>query len=305
VTGTVTKVTVTLLNLTHSFLDDIAVLLLGPGGQSVLLFDGLGAVDSVVSVDLTFDDAAPTQLTSPVVTGSYQPGLDLYGDTFSPPAPLRPYGTTMSVFNGINANGTWMLFIQDFVTESNGSLGDWRIDITTLDDVPEPASFALAGAGLLLFAVVRFCPSSWTPKVRRYLTFTKTTVSSKGQIVLPAEFRRMDRVEPGQEFDAERLERGDNRLSPLLQQLRQPHFALANVAAAPVRRIPAALKRQLSALAARRGSGWSDSAPQTRQAAEPRPVPQDEAATSQRLSGSPPPLNRLWRSAALRPANVL
>src|SRR5689334_25184723 len=48
--------------------------------------------------------------------------------------------------------------------------------------------------------------------VRRYLTFVKTTVSSKGQIVLPAEFRRMDRVEPGQEFDVERLDRGDYRL---------------------------------------------------------------------------------------------
>jgi bifunctional DNA-binding transcriptional regulator/antitoxin component of YhaV-PrlF toxin-antitoxin module len=40
----------------------------------------------------------------------------------------------------------------------------------------------------------------------------KTTVSSKGQIVLPAEFRQMDRVEPGQEFDIERLDRGDYRL---------------------------------------------------------------------------------------------
>jgi AbrB family looped-hinge helix DNA binding protein len=40
----------------------------------------------------------------------------------------------------------------------------------------------------------------------------KTTVSSKGQIVLPAEIRRMDRVEPGQEFDVERLDRGDYRL---------------------------------------------------------------------------------------------
>jgi bifunctional DNA-binding transcriptional regulator/antitoxin component of YhaV-PrlF toxin-antitoxin module len=29
----------------------------------------------------------------------------------------------------------------------------------------------------------------------------KTTVSSKGQIVLPAKFRRMDRVESRQEFD--------------------------------------------------------------------------------------------------------
>ena len=40
----------------------------------------------------------------------------------------------------------------------------------------------------------------------------KTTVSSKGQIVLPAEFRHLDRVEPGQEFDVERLDRGDYRL---------------------------------------------------------------------------------------------
>jgi AbrB family looped-hinge helix DNA binding protein len=39
----------------------------------------------------------------------------------------------------------------------------------------------------------------------------KTTVSSKGQIVLPAEFRRMDRIEPGQEFDVERVDRGDYR----------------------------------------------------------------------------------------------
>ncbi len=40
----------------------------------------------------------------------------------------------------------------------------------------------------------------------------KTTVSSRGQIVLPAEFRSMDGVEAGQEFDVERLDRGDYRL---------------------------------------------------------------------------------------------
>jgi bifunctional DNA-binding transcriptional regulator/antitoxin component of YhaV-PrlF toxin-antitoxin module len=41
----------------------------------------------------------------------------------------------------------------------------------------------------------------------------KTIVSSKGQIVLPAELRHMDHVEPGQEFDVERLDRGDYRLT--------------------------------------------------------------------------------------------
>jgi bifunctional DNA-binding transcriptional regulator/antitoxin component of YhaV-PrlF toxin-antitoxin module len=40
----------------------------------------------------------------------------------------------------------------------------------------------------------------------------RTTVSSKGQVVLPAEFRKMDQVESGQEFDVERLDRGDYRL---------------------------------------------------------------------------------------------
>ena len=49
-------------------------------------------------------------------------------------------------------------------------------------------------------------------QVRRYLTYVKTVVSSKGQIVLPAEFRHADRIEPGQEFDIERLDRGDYRL---------------------------------------------------------------------------------------------
>ena len=39
-----------------------------------------------------------------------------------------------------------------------------------------------------------------------------TTVSSKGQIVLPAELRQRDRIEPGQLFDVERLDRGDYRL---------------------------------------------------------------------------------------------
>ena len=37
-------------------------------------------------------------------------------------------------------------------------------------------------------------------------------MSSKGQIVLPAEFRKIDRIEIGQEFDVERLDRGEYRL---------------------------------------------------------------------------------------------
>ena len=40
----------------------------------------------------------------------------------------------------------------------------------------------------------------------------KTTVSSKGQIVLPAGLRQQDRIEPGDEFEVDRLDRGEYRL---------------------------------------------------------------------------------------------
>ncbi len=40
----------------------------------------------------------------------------------------------------------------------------------------------------------------------------KTTVSSKGQIVLPAEIRQQDDVRPGQKFEIERIDRGEYRL---------------------------------------------------------------------------------------------
>ena len=40
----------------------------------------------------------------------------------------------------------------------------------------------------------------------------KTSVSAKGQIVLPAEIRRQDGIEPGEEFEIERIDRGEYRL---------------------------------------------------------------------------------------------
>jgi len=45
----------------------------------------------------------------------------------------------------------------------------------------------------------------------------KTTVSSKGQIVLPAALRLQDQIEAGEEFEVERLDRGEYRLVRLTQ----------------------------------------------------------------------------------------
>ena len=40
----------------------------------------------------------------------------------------------------------------------------------------------------------------------------KTTISTKGQIVFPAEMRKRDGIEPGQHFEIERIDRGEYRL---------------------------------------------------------------------------------------------
>ena len=41
----------------------------------------------------------------------------------------------------------------------------------------------------------------------------KTVISSKGQIVLPADIRARDGIRPGQTFEIERIDRGEYRLS--------------------------------------------------------------------------------------------
>ena len=41
----------------------------------------------------------------------------------------------------------------------------------------------------------------------------KTTMSTEGRLVLPAEFRELDRLQPGEEFTIERLGVGDYRLT--------------------------------------------------------------------------------------------
>ena len=53
----------------------------------------------------------------------------------------------------------------------------------------------------------------------------KTTVSTKGQLILPAEIRQRDNIEPGQEFEVERIDRGEYRV---LRRERPPNEGLVD-----------------------------------------------------------------------------
>ena len=52
------------------------------------------------------------------------------------PAPLQPWGNTLSVMNGANPNGPWLLFIQDDTPSDSGTnFNGWFINLTTANPV--------------------------------------------------------------------------------------------------------------------------------------------------------------------------
>lgn len=136
VTGTVSKVTVTFDGFSHAWPGDVDALLVGPTGQAVLLMSDVseGAGLAVNNLSLTFDDAAAANLPAStlITSGSYKPTNYGSGDSFSAPAPGGAYGSALAVFNGLNPNGNWSLYIQDDSSQDVGSVAQgWHLSITT------------------------------------------------------------------------------------------------------------------------------------------------------------------------------
>lgn len=134
VSGTVQKVTVTLRDLSHSYPDDVDVLLVGPGGQKVLLMSDVGGGNSLAGVTLTFDDDAGASLpdSGVISSGACKPtNFGATTDTFAAPAPAAPYVTNLAVFKGQNPQGTWSLYIVDDSSQDTGALaGGWSLSLT-------------------------------------------------------------------------------------------------------------------------------------------------------------------------------
>lgn len=151
-TGTVSKVTVQLKNLSHSQPSDIDMLLVGPTGVKFVLFSDVGGSNSTSATTVTLDDAATATLpTTFLSSGSYKPA-DFGGvaDAFFSPAPTiafpgdsaQPTGTATftTKFAGTNPNGVWSLYIMDDTTNAlSGSLASgWMLTLTTVPSLPQP-----------------------------------------------------------------------------------------------------------------------------------------------------------------------
>ena len=91
-TGVVSKVTVTLIGLTHTFPSDLDILLVSPDGRTAVIMSDAGQGYDLTNATLVFDDAAINSLPSnaPITPGTYKPtnlNPGLATDAFPPHAP--------------------------------------------------------------------------------------------------------------------------------------------------------------------------------------------------------------------------
>jgi subtilisin-like proprotein convertase family protein len=131
--GIVTDVNVRISNFSHDFPDDADILLTGPGGQSTLLLSDAGGSAAATGVDLAFDDEAAGPVTDPLVSGVYRPTdiTDPFPDLLPSPAPVAPFGSTLSAFDNTVGDGVWSLYVVDDDAGVGGQLTSWRVSITS------------------------------------------------------------------------------------------------------------------------------------------------------------------------------
>jgi subtilisin-like proprotein convertase family protein len=127
VTNAVTKVTVSINGLTHSYPSDIDLFLVNPVSQSCMLMSSCGGGSGITGVNLTFDNAAAQYLPASLITsGTYRP-TDRYTNI---------YNTNLNAL--ITApNGAWSLYVDDFGPGDTGNISSgWSVRFITSNAIP-------------------------------------------------------------------------------------------------------------------------------------------------------------------------
>lgn len=130
----VRDVNVTLRNYTHTWPDDVDVLLVHAGTNRTIMSDVGGSLD-VNNITIRLDDEASNGLlpdSGQLTAGAFQPTNAAPADTFAFPAPdPASANTSLAGFDTLNARGAWKLFVVDEVpsADSGKFAGGWTVTI--------------------------------------------------------------------------------------------------------------------------------------------------------------------------------
>lgn len=119
--GFVDDINVTNLNITHSWVSDLNVMLTSPSGTSITLFSNVNNdACGNNNVQVSFDDQAASTYAD--LDGMCNPTPPALFGNFQPFEPL-------STFNGEPIGGIWTLTIFDDFSDDGGSLVSWGLDL--------------------------------------------------------------------------------------------------------------------------------------------------------------------------------
>jgi hypothetical protein len=129
--GKVLDVNVTLKSYSHTYPDDVDVLLESPNFRRAVIMSDVGSSDDVSNLTIKLDDQAAAALpaSSQLGGGTFRPTNDGLGDAF--PAPAAPSNNVaLSTFKNINPNGLWKLYVVDDAGVDGGSIaGGWSLQL--------------------------------------------------------------------------------------------------------------------------------------------------------------------------------
>jgi IPT/TIG domain len=123
--GTISDVDLRLTGLSHTYPDDVDVLLVSPAGQNAIVLSDAGGALDVVNCSLTLDDEAASALPDSgqiACPGAYRPANHGAGDPFPAPSPAPSGQVNLSSFDGGAPNGTWSLYVVDDAAAHTGHI---------------------------------------------------------------------------------------------------------------------------------------------------------------------------------------
>ncbi len=175
VLGGCKKIDKVTINLNHTWDGELGIFLIGPGGQVLELSTGNGGGNDNYS-NTMFTDNAPTFITAgaPPFAGTFRP--EGRQTSLTPPysnAPPLGTFTFANTFDGTDADGTWQLYINDFLGADWGTLISWSITFSgsgpglsaSLTATPTPICAGATGQATLKLTFSGATPAGTTYNV--------------------------------------------------------------------------------------------------------------------------------------------